>query len=572
MNFFGGGRVTPAEAAMRDAVFKATTPTEGGEGDPASLLVVQQLLQFGTTQESDACIKHVKARIKSDDAAVQVTSLVVLDRLLQLGDPRFRHAVGAKIVPRVEIMAGSGGGALRYAAEVQKAAQAMIAKWSRQYGTNARLREFAMAGLRLQGTGLIPSARAPAGTPAPSQHPPPAGVNQPAPAGVNQPVPAGVSQPAPAGVNQRAPRPASEVQGVVSRAGPGEERREAAENVSPFYASALRSHERLQGGDPSAGSDSGEWPPEGARDSEAGSRALQGDVPQPWSGAHVPQDTQSTQRPSAPAEDSEECKRMTYGQAKDAVALFNTILAEAGPSEMPCEVADVVATRCMAARAWLREQITTSDDEAATIVFLSLHDSATQSLERWEALNSSAAPVPAAPQAPDSAVHSEQSGGTMPNSGSWEAAENGTQTGGAAAQGGGGAVSAETLARLQQYRLGANPNVQNNPWDASAPTYPNEEAWVPGHVHARAIDPALLSSVFDAINRNVALAENEVRDQRGGGAAQENVERRIARLHALAAQVKMALKREADPGLLAGALQKDVRGLLYLQDLEMLLP
>lgn len=50
MNFFGGGRVTPAEAAMRDAVFKATTPTEGGEGDPASLLVVQQLLQFGTTQ------------------------------------------------------------------------------------------------------------------------------------------------------------------------------------------------------------------------------------------------------------------------------------------------------------------------------------------------------------------------------------------------------------------------------------------------------------------------------------------------------------------------------------------
>ena len=34
--------------------------------------------------------------------------------------------------------------------EVQKAAAEMIVKWARLYGTDARLREFALAGLRLQ--------------------------------------------------------------------------------------------------------------------------------------------------------------------------------------------------------------------------------------------------------------------------------------------------------------------------------------------------------------------------------------------------------------------------------------
>ena len=87
MNFFKAG-VSPAEAAIRDAVFKATTPAGAGEGDPAALVGLLQLLSQGGSLQSEMCIKHVKSRIKSEDAAVQVTSLVVLDRLLQLGDPR----------------------------------------------------------------------------------------------------------------------------------------------------------------------------------------------------------------------------------------------------------------------------------------------------------------------------------------------------------------------------------------------------------------------------------------------------------------------------------------------------
>ena len=87
MNFFKAG-VSPAEAAIRDAVFKATTPAGAGEGDPAALVGLLQLLSQGGSLQSEMCTKHVKSRIKSEDAAVQVTSLVVLDRLLQLGDPR----------------------------------------------------------------------------------------------------------------------------------------------------------------------------------------------------------------------------------------------------------------------------------------------------------------------------------------------------------------------------------------------------------------------------------------------------------------------------------------------------
>ena len=87
MNFFKAG-VSPAEAAIRDAVFKATTPAGAGEGDPAALVGLLQLLSQGGSLQSEMCIKHVKSRIKCEDAAVQVTSLAILDRLLQLGDPR----------------------------------------------------------------------------------------------------------------------------------------------------------------------------------------------------------------------------------------------------------------------------------------------------------------------------------------------------------------------------------------------------------------------------------------------------------------------------------------------------
>jgi len=172
--------LTGAEALMQSAIIEATTPAVSGEGDPAALVRVLELLRQGGTagtEHSDFCVCHIKKRVKSRKPGVQHLSLVVLDRLLELGDPRFRACVATNILKRIEFIATSCTNEV-----VASTALTLLKKWDDQYGNDARLREFAHANTRVQQLS-IPTARPPAGVAAqapgnPTERPPASGQAQ----------------------------------------------------------------------------------------------------------------------------------------------------------------------------------------------------------------------------------------------------------------------------------------------------------------------------------------------------------------------------------------------------------
>lgn len=148
---------------LKAAVYRGTTDTGDGEGDPTGIVEINEILKDKPHLITEA-VKFLKARIKDRSPVTSCIAMDLLDQCMQSNGFQFQLYVIKKVLQRILKLSLPNKGQHPH---VQQKAAALIKFWANTYSTDARLYEFSNAAKEL--ARKEEAARGPGGAMAPAR-------------------------------------------------------------------------------------------------------------------------------------------------------------------------------------------------------------------------------------------------------------------------------------------------------------------------------------------------------------------------------------------------------------------
>ena len=130
---------------LKAAVYRGTTDTGDGEGDPTGIVEINEILKDKAHLITEA-VKFLKARIKDRSPVVSCIAMDLLDQCMQSNGLQFQLHVMKKVLPRILKFSIPNKGQHPH---VQQKAAALIKFWANTYSADARLFEYSNAAKEL---------------------------------------------------------------------------------------------------------------------------------------------------------------------------------------------------------------------------------------------------------------------------------------------------------------------------------------------------------------------------------------------------------------------------------------
>ena len=130
---------------LKAAVYRGTTDTGDGEGDPTGIVEINEMLKDKPHLITEA-VKYLKARIKDRSPVTSCIAMDLLDQCMQSNGFQFQLYVVKKVLQRILKLALPNKGQHPH---VQQKAAALIKFWANSYSADARLFEFSNAAKEL---------------------------------------------------------------------------------------------------------------------------------------------------------------------------------------------------------------------------------------------------------------------------------------------------------------------------------------------------------------------------------------------------------------------------------------
>jgi hypothetical protein len=130
---------------LKAAVYRGTTDTGDGEGDPTGIVEINEILKDKPHLITEA-VKFLKARVKDRSPVTSCIAMDLLDQCMQSNGFQFQLYVIKKVLQRILKLSLPNKGQHPH---VQQKAAALIKFWANTYSTDARLYEFSNAAKEL---------------------------------------------------------------------------------------------------------------------------------------------------------------------------------------------------------------------------------------------------------------------------------------------------------------------------------------------------------------------------------------------------------------------------------------